>query len=154
VVGLCRVGLEGGWERIPAPRVRAVTPQRELSLLVLISAGQVLLEERPPEGIWGGLLSLPEHPPSDAGTLARVLEQDLGIGPVKIEALPVIRHAFTHFRLVAQPWLVRVESAAFMAGERPSDASIAAGRLRWVPLDRVEDAALPQPIKRLLLSIG
>jgi hypothetical protein len=84
--------------------------------------------------------------------------------PPGIEPLPVIRHAFTHFRLIAQPWLVRIDPSALNAGEPPAHlaqtsapAPLAPGNSpgqRWLPLDRVSTAALPRPVKQLLSGIG
>jgi A/G-specific adenine glycosylase len=161
---LCRVGREGGWERIPAPRSRPASPERAISLLVLILGDRVLLEERPQRGIWGGLLSLPELPPGDSSSIALEIERTYGMLPPGIEPLPVIRHAFTHFRLIAQPWLVRIDPSALNAGEPPAHlaqtsapAPLAPGNSpgqRWLPLDRVSTAALPRPVKQLLSGIG
>jgi A/G-specific adenine glycosylase len=53
---------------LPEPKPRKAIPQREATLLVLLDGNRVLLETRPPAGIWGGLLSLPELPAgTDAG---------------------------------------------------------------------------------------
>jgi A/G-specific adenine glycosylase len=164
VAGLCRVGQEGGWERIPAPRSRPASPERAISLLVLIMGDRVLLEERPQKGIWGGLLSLPELSTDDPAAIARELESGCGLSNPVIEPLPVIRHAFTHFRLIAQPWLVRIDPSAMHAAESSAHLARRPGRLfpvhedspgqRWLPLDRVSTAALPRPVKKLLSGIG
>jgi A/G-specific adenine glycosylase len=153
VVALCRVGLEGGWERIPAPRSRPALPERTVALLVLIAGGRVLLEERPQKGIWGGLLSLPEYPAGDAEALGREIEQRFGLARGRLEALPLIRHAFTHFRLVAQPWLIRVESSSLRAAEPLAPWGTEGRTPRWLALENVSTAALPRPVKRLLESI-
>ena len=47
---------------LPHRKTRRELPQREVTLLILRSKNRVLLERRPPIGIWGGLLSLPELP--------------------------------------------------------------------------------------------
>jgi A/G-specific adenine glycosylase len=58
--------------------------------------GAVLLERRPPAGIWGGLWTLPQfdEPQSIPGAAA----------------LPPYFHSFTHFDLTLQPLLVRATS--------------------------------------------
>lgn len=153
VVALCRVGLEGGWERIPAPRSRPAIPEREVALLVLIAGRRVLLEERPQKGIWGGLLSLPEYPAGDPEALGREVEQRFGLARAQLEALPLFRHTFTHFRLVAEPWLVRVESSSLRVAEPLAKLGTAGRAERWLALESVSAAALPRPVKRLLESI-
>lgn len=52
---------------LPSPKPRKAVPRREATLLVLQDGCRILMETRPPTGIWGGLLSLPELP---AGTKA------------------------------------------------------------------------------------
>lgn len=154
VAALCKVGLEGGWERIPAPRSRPAIPEREVALLVLIAGDRVLLEERPQKGIWGGLLSLPECPAGSAEALERELERRFGLARCRLEPLPLIRHAFTHFRLLARPWLVRVESPTLLVNEPPAQSGAARRAQRWIALEQVSAAALPRPVKRLLESIA
>ena len=49
-------------DALPSPRPRKPLPHREVRVLVLERDGMILLEQRPPLGIWGGLWSLPELP--------------------------------------------------------------------------------------------
>jgi A/G-specific adenine glycosylase len=76
-------------------------------MLVVIDRGQVLLEQRPGSGIWGGLLSLPEVD----GHVA-VEEIDAAGIPAaaarsarwrKCEALLPLVHVFTHYKLHIHP---------------------------------------------------
>src|SRR6185437_1759129 len=63
---LCPVGedcvarAESRIDELPGKRRRADRPRKHVSMLVALRAGEVLLEKRPPTGIWGGLWSLPE----------------------------------------------------------------------------------------------
>jgi A/G-specific adenine glycosylase len=77
--------------------------------------GAVLLEHRPPAGIWGGLWTLPqfdEHEAAQAWVIAR--------GSVeRTNALPPYAHSFTHFDLTLHPLLVRAASMMALAdGDR------------------------------------
>ncbi|MEN9773385.1 MAG: A/G-specific adenine glycosylase [Pseudomonadota bacterium] len=150
VGAICEVGRSGQWDRIPAPRARASLADREIAWLVLIDTDRVLVEERPGQGIWGGLLSLPEFDPESPGLLAERIERRLGLVPHGLCPLPSVRHSFTHFRLIAQPWLARVDHAAHCVAQTPPDP---AGRtLRWLPFDAIASAALPRPVKQLLVQ--
>ena len=87
---------------------------------------RVLLERRPSKGLWGGLWAFPEKKTFRGGAAKR---------------LAPVEHAFTHFRLLAQPLLYRLAKGA--------DAP---GRL-WLDLDDAARAAVPAPVKTLLLSL-
>jgi len=83
------------------PRHLKVPPRSTCFLIVENNAGQVLLERRPPRGIWGGLWCFPEVPDED-GLAARLAA--LGLSDARVlQRLPVIAHSFTHFHLDITP---------------------------------------------------
>jgi len=75
-------------------------------LLVRDQDGAVLLQQRPPAGIWGGLWSFPEVESPGAGEAW--CAQRLGCGVARSEAWPVLRHSFSHFHLDITPLLVEL----------------------------------------------
>ncbi|NGP53369.1 A/G-specific adenine glycosylase [Thioalkalivibrio sp. XN8] len=102
----CRTGRQADF---PAPRPRRERPLRRTRMLLLQdAAGAVLLERRPPSGVWGGLWCPPElagESPVDWGE--RVLGARLRPAP----ALAAVRHGFTHFELEITPLRARLERA-------------------------------------------
>ena len=57
----CKARVAGLQGVLPTPRPRRARPQRDVRMLLITNADrEVLLERRPPSGIWGGLYSLPE----------------------------------------------------------------------------------------------
>lgn len=138
----CFARKTGRQGELPTPRPRRELPECHKAMLLLLHAGEVLLERRAPTGVWGGLWSLPEcEPGADPAQAA----QALGCLAERVEGLPQLSHGFTHFRLVIEPWLVHVR--------RPMRAAEADGRL-WLPLDAALGAALPAPVRRLLASLA
>ncbi|MGE0356797.1 MAG: A/G-specific adenine glycosylase [Burkholderiales bacterium] len=124
---------------LPGRKAPRAPSRREVAMLVVVYRGEVLVEPRPPKGIWGGLWSLPEAP---AGTdPAPWVERLTGLRVERVEALPGFAHAFTHFTLGVTPWLVRVRGARSRKAPAPA---------AWLALSRVADAALPAPVKKLL----
>lgn len=121
-------------QELPAARPRPPVPDRHGSFLLISDGTHILLQRRPPTGIWGGLLVPPEGAPGP-------LLSALGLAPAACRELPGLQHRFTHFRLTIAPLLFRV-------ADRPP-ATHAPG-WEWLPLDRVERAALPPPFRRLL----
>ena len=127
---------------LPSPRPRKALPQRAVRVLLIECGGAFLFERRPPVGIWGGLLSLPELP-LDADVRAAVRTR-FGVDVALQDELPPIAHGFTHFALTLHPQRVR-------ARRWPARAE-APGTIWLAPAD-ARDAALPAPIRKLLWSL-
>jgi A/G-specific adenine glycosylase len=143
VAGDCVARIEERLAELPGKRARKPAPRRRVQMLVVVSQGEVLLEKRPPSGIWGGLWSLPEV---EAGAdPARALERDWGLSASSSAALPAFEHAFTHFTLEVTPWLLRPRKPAALARECTAS---------WLALSDLAGAALPSPVKKLLRSVA
>ena len=127
---------------LPAPRSRATPRRRRIAMLVVLSQGEVLLEKRPPTGIWGGLWSLPEV--ACEADPAQALAARYGLQPRSVEALAPFEHAFTHFTLEVSPWRIH-------AARQPIAAERGA---TWLSLGELPGAALPSPIRKLLNSLA
>jgi len=142
VAGDCVARRTGQVDRLPAPRPRRPLPQREVQWLVVVRAGEVLLEKRAPVGLWGGLWSFPEIGPEEdpAAWCARVLEAR----PQALAALEPLTHVFTHFALRIHPRLLRVGRAPERAAQP--------GWL-WLPVLEAAQGAVPTPVRRVLASI-
>ncbi len=139
----CMARLQDRVHELPAPRVRRAQPIRAATMLVLRRDDQVLLEQRPARGIWGGLWSLPElDPGADASLVA--LER-YGVEVLEVFPLPGLRHGFTHFTLDIAPLHVRV---------RDSVAQVAEPATRWFALTEAGSAAVPVPVRRILQSLA
>lgn len=141
----CAAHVSGRTDAIPAPRPKREIPRRASVVWLLVDREQgVLLERRPPSGIWGGLWSLPES--IDAQVEARIRASDAAL-----QALAPIEHAFTHFRLRIEPMLVRMH---LVGGQGPAVTAQAGepGR-RWVAFEQLEAVALPAPVRTLLEAL-
>ena len=137
---ICLARRDGRQDELPVAKPRKALPARTTGVLLFSDGERILLERRPPAGIWGGLLSLPEVPqatPEAAAALAR----RHGCRVLHTQALPALQHTFTHFKLTIAPLLCTVEPAAQRAAE-PG--------WQWLPLVAALDAGLPAPIRKLL----
>jgi A/G-specific adenine glycosylase len=134
----CIARLEGRVDELPGKRLRATPKRKRIAMLVAISRGEVLLEKRPPSGIWGGLWSLPEAP-AEADPAQAI--RDWGIIPARVSPLERFEHAFTHFTLEVAPYRIDVRKAAPLAAEKGG---------AWLPLAGLQGAALPSPVRKLL----
>jgi A/G-specific adenine glycosylase len=133
----CLAHAQGRTHELPAPRPKKLLPEKQVQMLLLLDRGELMLEKRPAQGIWGGLWSLPELAP-DADP-ERHCRDHFGFQPLARQALPQLTHSFTHFKLHIRP--VRLQLAP-----RPVTP---AGQI-WLPLGDALDAALPAPIRKLV----
>ena len=139
IAGDCRARIEGRQEELPvAKRKRAVRRKRAAVMLVARRASEVLLVQRPPSGIWGGLWCLPEFEHRDAAEA--YAQNSLVNATLDRTALPDIEHSFTHFDLVITPLV------ASCRGE----ACVRDGNGLWYDLNQPARVGLPAPIKTLL----
>jgi A/G-specific adenine glycosylase len=126
----CIARLAGRQEEMPAPRPRRARPTRVTCMLLAVRDRQyVLLEQRPPHGIWGGLWGLPEFASSEAAR--DWCKRELRVGTPVPQRVGTLRHAFTHFDLDIEP--VRIDCSGI-------DALMESGRFVWY------DPAAPQPL--------
>ena len=136
----CVARREGRVAELPAARPKKVVPRRGARCAVILHQGAVLLERRPPAGIWGGLLALPELP-AEAEDAQAWSAQRFGLATAAPQPLAPLTHAFTHFVLELQPLLLHTHSIHGLADD---------GALCWLPLGAHAEAALPTPVRRIL----
>jgi A/G-specific adenine glycosylase len=148
----CVALASGRVHELPVRKPKKAIPEKKTAMLIITDRNQVLLEQRPNSGIWGGLLSLPElealpdnaalgDPQLDAAMAQAVAR--FGV-PASWERLQPFSHGFTHFKLHVAPYRIRLERRLEMAGQTPHI---------WFGVDQLADAALPAPVKKLLLAI-
>ena len=138
---------------LPVRKPKKATPEKHAIMLAIVDQGQVLLEQRPPSGIWGGLLSLPElegHVAADDDEVAEADHDALSLAAGRhgemesYERLSQVTHVFTHYKLHIAPYQIT------LARRQPLAAEAA---YVWYDADKLADAALPAPVKKLLLEL-
>lgn len=110
-------------------------------LLVQAPEGEILLHQRPPQGIWGGLWCLPELPITDS------LEQHIALhyGPAQaIQPWQGWRHTFSHYHFDIQPVLIKL-------ARRP--LAVADSRSLWYNPQSPQAVGLAAPVKTLLAQL-
>ena len=138
----CVARREGRQAELPAKKPAKALTEREARVLVLTDGQRVLLERRPPTGIWGGMLALPELGQEEISGFTR----RHGFCLRDARELPALRHTFSHFRLNLKPWLCQIGVAPQRAGE-------AGYGLEWLDREAIGAAALPAPVRRILRQV-
>ncbi len=139
----CIAWCEQRVHELPVPKPRKVRPQRDTHLLMLTDAfGRVLLQRRPPVGVWASLWSLPEFAASS--DLDAWLERHTQPpASNRISTAPLL-HNFSHFQLRIHPHLTTVNG--LNGGIMDNDTQ------RWVTRAELAALGLPAPIRRLILE--
>jgi A/G-specific adenine glycosylase len=137
----CLARIEGLATLLPTPRPAATLPQRHAVVLWVQDAkGRILLQRRPPTGIWASLWTLPQAD-DEAGArewFQRRLRGDFDRG----ESLPAIAHAFSHYKLKLRPLRWRAIAPVDAVGDNDE--------LRWIEPAALATLGIPAPIRRLL----
>ncbi|MEN8129021.1 MAG: A/G-specific adenine glycosylase [Pseudomonadota bacterium] len=141
LVASCLAHGQGRQRELPAPKPKKSLPVRARYLLILRDqAGAVLLERRPPAGIWGGLWSFPECP-REREPVAWC-EDELALEPISLVRLAQRRHTFSHFHLDILPVEVLLKN--------PSNRVMDDGAWVWYNLADPDVRGLAAPVSRIL----
>ena len=140
----CKAFGAGTVKQFPSPRPVSKIRNKSFQMLILQDGnGNVLLERRPPAGIWGGLWSLPSD---DDGSS---IQQRLGIPTHSIRSLDVLHHQLTHIHMTIHPLIGNTDMLS-SGVECTYDQ-------RWFSQQEWPALGLPRPVRHLLetyLEIG
>ena len=135
---------------LPVRKPKKAVPHKNCVMLVLMRGREVLLEKRPSPGIWGGLWCLPQFA-SEAD--ARRWSGESDGGWKRRQALEPIEHGFTHYKLTIHPIVLHAGTGSACRHATDKLAASAPVRLWLDPADAA-GAALPAPVKKLILSLA
>ncbi len=147
----CVALATGRTASLPTRKPKKAIPEKSTVMLIALHKGRVLLEQRPAQGIWGGLLSLPELSrvvPLGSDVISRrTMQRALrDFGELEVwELLPAFSHGFTHYKLHIQPVCLYLKKRHTLAAQ---------AEFVWLGLPDIANAALPAPVKKLLLNLA
>lgn len=137
----CIAFTDGRIAELPSPKPAKSLPQRTTHMLLIKDeVGRVLLQRRPPTGIWASLWSLPEH--ADLVEARIWFERHIEDGFERMQACAPVMHGFSHYRLQILPHRINGVGARVAIGDNDS--------LRWTTGAELTGIGLPAPIRRLL----
>ena len=139
----CCAHAAGDPTAYPHRKPRKVLPTKTTRML-LLSPDQVhvLLQHRPPVGIWGGLWSFPECPlDSDPHQWC---QQQWQIEITATHVLPELRHTFSHFHLAIEPLAAQVLN--------PAQGVMDSAQFIWYNTHTPDARGLPKPVQSLLIQ--
>ena len=137
----CLAHLHNCQKNYPTPKPRRQLPVKSTRMLMLqTNAGEVLLEKRPPTGVWGGLWGFPEC--SSEVDIKQWCEAQWQLQVIDIQNWAELRHTFSHFHLDITPVRVTVMPSQSLIME--------AERFVWYNIAQPDERGLAAPVRQLL----
>lgn len=130
----CQAHAQQNPSAYPVKVAKKQIPHKTTTLLIFLHKNEILLEQRPTQGIWGGLWSFPES----SETLQHISQQ---YGS-KQKTLQPYTHTFSHFHLTMQPLVIDYDTD--YVSERTQT---------WCKVGAIPTLGLPAPIKQILLDL-
>ena len=134
----CVAHRDGRVERLPERKpARALPTRKTVMLLLRDRSGRILLERRPPTGVWALLWSLPE---AENDAAAR---HHLGKS-IRLHALAPFTHTFSHYRLDITP-MTGIATATRGVADAPGQC--------WLHPREAAALGLPAPVRKLIENL-
>jgi A/G-specific adenine glycosylase len=127
-------------DALPTRKPKKVIPIKYAKFCLVIQTNSILLERRPPTGIWGGLWCLPQL------GLISAAKQDDSYPQNTITEREGFEHSFTHFKMNAQIFDGSSDSA--------TQNKLSESTQRWVKFHDLAQYGLPAPIKTYLSKLS
>jgi len=125
----CKARANGTQEMRPVKKPRKEIPHHILAAGIITRKGRVLLAKRPSNGLLGGMWEFPngrvDGDPEKG--LANVLKTGYSLKVRRREAVGVVQHAYTHFKVTVHAFRCDLE-----AGPEGTD-------LKWIPMKELSD---------------
>ncbi len=146
----CIAFKKGLQTQLPKSKPKKIIPHKETWIALIEHEGKILLEKRPPSGIWGSLYSLPEfnadltHPEAH-----QAIESRFNIKLNLDEMHDAIHHTFSHFKLEMKPLKLST-----LHQENDKVVQIhEASQFHWYAKSQLHTIGLPAPIAKYLKSL-
>jgi len=140
----CQAFLYDIPQNYPKAKPKKIIPTRQTTWLVLLSKDKsVLLEQRPPSGIWGGLWSFPER--ESLQDIEQFCLNNYQTNITEITAAASFKHVFSHFKLQINPHIITTNITSHHINENNCAT--------WYKISDALQLGLPAPVKTFLQSL-
>lgn len=142
----CIAHQTGREKQFPEVKPKKNKPERSTVMLMAVNQhSEILLEKRPPSGIWGGLWGFPEI--SDPEEVVEQARTKTGLVLNEYDMWQSFRHTFSHYHLNVTPVLAFVEYPGQCVKE-------VKGNYCWFLLNKLPELGLATPVRKLIQKIS
>jgi len=140
----CKAKVSGRPEKYPSKRIKRTIPHVESMSAVIKRNGKVLLRQRPPSGLLGGLWEFPNWKMEEKQrsrlrlSLENHIKKDIGIAADVKELIGTFRQAFSHFKLTLYAYNCQAMS----------------GKGKWVPIKNLPLLPMSRIDRKIANSIS
>lgn len=141
---LCLSHLHGLQAQRPVKTPRKTIPHYLQAVAVILREGRVLLARRPTDRLLAGMWEFPgvRVETEESAEFETGLQREYNLVITRTSTLPVVKHAYTHFRVTAQPYLCELASTN---GQE---------NLTWVDLNQLDDYPMGKVDRMIATSLG
>ncbi len=141
----CFTRKTGKQHDFPGSKPKTKLPKRETIFAIIENKkGEVLLERRPPSGIWGGLWCFPEFSPDES--IASKIKRQYGFNIKQQIEYKGFKHTFSHFHLMIKPVHISIEGQT----NKINDTGISI----WINPDTDSSLGFPAPVLSMLKDLN
>lgn len=146
----CTAFLTQTIQRYPYKSSVGKVPQYSVSVGIIVMEGNVFyIQKRASDGHLGGLWEFPGGKAKQGETPEQALHreclEELGCEVEVIEALPVVRHAYSHFKIEMSPFICRL---AGVEVQPPEEVPFC-----WITVEQLADYPFPAANHRIFPSL-
>lgn len=144
LVSDCHAYRHDEQQLLPTGKIKNSLPVRRVIFALLENErGEILLEKRPPAGVWGGLWSFPEYRSREE--LSNWIKSHVSLVSDDMTTLPQVRHSFSHFHLDIIPVIGRIQDMADTIGDNET--------YLWYTPEHGPEIGMAAPVKALMEKI-
>ncbi|MFA5204726.1 MAG: A/G-specific adenine glycosylase [Lentisphaeria bacterium] len=150
VAAMCAARAAGTPEAYPVKRAKSAVPHYQVAVGVVWRKEKLLIAQRRPEQMLGGLWELPGGKPQPgemlAETVRRELREETGLAVEVGAELATVRHAYSHFRITLTAFTCQCPAGR----ARP----LASAAIRWVRPAELAHFPFPTATRKLFPAIS
>lgn len=143
---ICQALKNNEQNDLPIKKRRPPSPHYDVAAGIIWKNNRILIDQRKPQGLLGGLWEFPggKREPHETleECLIREVREELAIEIEVGEKLTVVKHAYTHFRITLHAFECRYRTG------RPQ--AVQCADFKWVKLAELENFAFPKANEKIL----